>query len=282
MKGKPMITKREFRRRDFLGLASVVTIGLMMTSCDSDSGEKVDTSKSRKGAMDSFGVGDKFKATVPLTFSFLFSDQPTYPYKKDWLLFTKMASDNNVTLEPTIVPNSDYEQKRSLLISSGSAPEIIAKTYPGQESAFVSAGAVLPVSDYVDLMPHFQDKVKKWKLEPEIEALTQEDGKYYVLPGLHEELWPDYSLCFRKDVLKKEGLSEPKTWDEFRDVLRSLKRHIRMLCRSPIGSRATASSTSPVRLSELWQVGAWWTGCSSTRTRRSSASRPVPPSSRTW
>ncbi|MFJ4287123.1 extracellular solute-binding protein [Paenarthrobacter nicotinovorans] len=224
MKGKPMITKREFRRRDFLGLASVVTIGLMMTSCDSDSGEKVDTSKSRKGAMDSFGVGDKFKATVPLTFSFLFSDQPTYPYKKDWLLFTKMASDNNVTLEPTIVPNSDYEQKRSLLISSGSAPEIIAKTYPGQESAFVSAGAVLPVSDYVDLMPHFQDKVKKWKLEPEIEALTQEDGKYYVLPGLHEELWPDYSLCFRKDVLKKEGLSEPKTWDEFRDVLRSLKK----------------------------------------------------------
>jgi putative aldouronate transport system substrate-binding protein len=174
--------------------------------------------------MESFKVGDTFKATTPLTFTFLFSDQPTYPYKKDWLLFTKMASDNNVTLEPTIVPNSDYEQKRSLLISSGSAPEIIAKTYPGQESAFVSAGAVLPVSDYVDLMPHFQEKVKKWKLEPEIEALTQEDGKYYVLPGLHEELWPDYSLCFRKDVLKKEGLSEPKTWDEFRDVLRSLKK----------------------------------------------------------
>ncbi|MCW3766827.1 extracellular solute-binding protein [Paenarthrobacter sp. PAE-2] len=224
MKGQAMITKRQLRRRDFLGLASVVTIGLVMTACDEGGEEKVDTSKSRKGAMDSFGVGDTFRATEPLTFTFLFSDQPTYPYKKDWLLFTKMASDNNVTLEPTIVPNSDYEQKRSLLISSGSAPEIIAKTYPGQEAAFVSAGAVLPVSDYVDLMPHFQDKVKKWKLEPEIEALTQEDGKYYVLPGLHEELWPDYSLCFRQDILKKEGLSEPKTWDELREVLRSLKK----------------------------------------------------------
>jgi len=224
MKGHHMISKPEFRRRDFLGLASVVTIGLMLTSCDSESAEEVDTSKARNGAMDSFGVGDTFKATVPLTFSFLFSDQPTYPYKKDWLLFTKMAGENNVTLETTVVPGSDYEQKRSLLISSGNAPEIIAKTYPGQESAYVSSGAVLPVSDYVDLMPHFQDKVKKWKLEPEIEGLTQEDGKYYVLPGLHEELWPDYSLAFRKDVLQEEGIKEPKTWDEFREALRSLKK----------------------------------------------------------
>lgn len=240
MKGHPMIPKRELRRRDFLGLASVVTIGLMLTNCDSGSAE-VDTSKARTGAMDSFGVGDTFKATAPLTFSFLFSDQPTYPYKKDWLLFTKMASDNNVTLETTIVPSSDYEQKRSLLISSGNAPEIIAKTYPGQESAYVSSGAVLPVSDYVDLMPHFQDKVKKWKLEPEIAGLTQEDGKYYVLPGLHEELWPDYSLAFRKDILQKEGIAEPKTWDEFREVLRSLKRPIPTSCLSPTVSRATAS-----------------------------------------
>jgi putative aldouronate transport system substrate-binding protein len=220
MKGKPMI-----RRRDFLGLSALAAFGLVMAGCDSDSGSKADTSKARNGAMDSFGVGDTFKATAPLSFTFLFSDQPTYPYKKDWLLFTKMASDNNVTLEPTIVPQSDYEQKRSLLISSGKAPEIIAKTYPGQESAYVSSGAVLPVSDYVDLMPHFQDKIKKWKLEPEIAGLTQEDGKYYVLPGLHEELWPDYTLAFRTDVLEKDGIAEPKTWDEFREVLRKLKKN---------------------------------------------------------
>ncbi|WP_308931886.1 extracellular solute-binding protein [Arthrobacter sp. SLBN-112] len=219
MKGKPMI-----RRRDFLGLSALTAFGLVLAGCDSESSSKADTSKARNGAMDNYKLGDTFKATVPLTYSFLFSDQPTYPYKKDWLLFTRMASDNNVTLDATVVPFADYTQKRSLLISSGKAPEIIAKTYPGEESAFVSSGAVLPVSDYVDLMPNFQDKVKKWKLEPEIAGLTQQDGKYYVLPGLHEELWPDYSLAFRKDMLQKENLAEPKTWDEFRDVLRSLKK----------------------------------------------------------
>ncbi|MDQ0679837.1 putative aldouronate transport system substrate-binding protein [Arthrobacter pascens] len=211
------------RRRDFLGLASVITIGLMVTSCDSESAA-VDTSKSRTGAMDSFGVGDTFKATAPLTFSCLFSDMPSYAYKKDWLFFTKLAADTNVTLDATVVPSSDYEQKRSLLISSGNAPEIIAKTYPGQESAFVSSGAVLPVSDYVDLMPNFQDKVKKWKLEPEIEGLTQADGKYYVLPGLHEELWPDYTLAVRTDIFEKNNIAIPKTWDEFREALRKLKK----------------------------------------------------------
>jgi putative aldouronate transport system substrate-binding protein len=211
------------RRRDFLGLASVVTIGLMMTSCDAET-STADTSKSRTGAMDSFGVGDAFKATAPLTFSFLFSDMPSYPYKKDWLLFTKLAADTNVTLDATVVLSSDFEQKRSLLISSGNAPEIIAKTYPGQESAYVSSGAVLPVSDYVDLMPNFQDKVKKWKLEPEIAGLTQADGKYYVLPGLHEELWPDYTLAVRTDIFEKNNIAIPKTWDEFREALRKLKK----------------------------------------------------------
>ena len=218
-----MIPQRQLRRRDFLGLASVVAIGLTMAACDSEAGTS-DTSKARTGAMDSFGVGDTFKATAPLTFSFLFSDQPTYPYKKDWLLWQKLAADNNVTLNPTIVPSSDYEQKRSLLISSGSAPEIIAKTYPGQEAAYVSSGAVLPVSDHVGLMPNFQDKIRKWKLEPEIEGLRQQDGKYYVLPGLHEELWPDYTLAVRTDIFQKHNIAIPKTWDEFRDALRALKK----------------------------------------------------------
>ncbi|MCA4134285.1 extracellular solute-binding protein [Arthrobacter sp. M4] len=209
------------RRRDFLGLASLAAFGIALAGCSQESA--VDTSKARTGAMNSFGLGDTFKATAPLSFTFLFSDQPTYPYKKDWLFWKQLTSDTNVTLNPTIVPMSDYEQKRSLLISSGNAPEIIAKTYPGQESAYVSSGAVLPVSDYVHLMPHFQDKVKKWKLEAEIEGLKQQDGKYYVLPGLHEELWPDYTLAVRTDIFQKHTIALPKTWDEFRDALSKLK-----------------------------------------------------------
>ena len=118
---------------------------------------------------------------------------------------------------------SDYLQKRSLLIGAGDAPMIIPKTYPGQESAFVSSGAILPVSDYVNLMPNYQKKIKDWGLENEIDRLRQADGKYYVLPGLHQEIWPDYTLAVRTDIFEKQGIAIPKTWDELKSALEKLK-----------------------------------------------------------
>lgn len=133
-------------------------------------------------------------------------------------------------LELTSVPMSDYTEKRSLLISSGDAPYIIPKTYPGEETPFVSSGAILPISDYVDMMPHYQEKVEKWEIEPFLEGLRQQDGKYYVLPGVHEKVWPDYSLAVRTDILEELGLEEPETWEEVEVMLEEMKKkHIQTL-----------------------------------------------------
>ena len=93
------------------------------------------------GAMKNFTAGEAFKATAPVSFSMLYSDPPTYPLKSDWLLFNAITKVTNVSLKPTIVPMSDYSAKRSLLIGAGSAPLIIPKTYPGQETPFIQSGA---------------------------------------------------------------------------------------------------------------------------------------------
>src|SRR6185312_5308008 len=137
----------------------------------------------------------------PVSFSILYNNHPNYPLREDWLFWNELKSRANVTLSPVAVPLSDYEQKRSLLIGAGDAPMIIPKTYPGQEDAYVSSGAVLPVSDYLDLMPNLQDKISRWNLKPEIDTRRQEDGKFYLLPGLHEKPWQDYSLAIRTDIL---------------------------------------------------------------------------------
>ncbi|MEK4365455.1 extracellular solute-binding protein [Paenibacillus sp. FSL M8-0212] len=211
--------------RKFVGkmvLATMMTV--VLAACSSGTGAGGDvTEVQTKAAMETYNVGDTFKATEPFNLSILYSDQPSYPYKKDWLLFNKITELTGVTLEPTIVPMSDYPQKRSLLISSGDAPLVIPKTYPGEESAFVSSGAILPISDYIDLMPNFKDKVEKWGLEDELEGLRQEDGKYYVLPGLHEEVWPDYTLLVRTDVFEENNIAIPTTWDELYDAAKKLK-----------------------------------------------------------
>lgn len=203
--------------------ALAAILSLSLAACSNGMGGK-EAEIQNKGAMESYAVGETFKATEPFNLSIMYSDQPLYPYKKDWLLFKKITEMTGVTLDPVIVPMSDYPQKRSLLISSGDAPLVIPKTYPGEESAFVSSNAILPVSDYIDLMPNFKDKVEKWGLETELEGLRQEDGKYYVLPGLHEEIWPDYTLIVRTDILEKHNLAVPKTWDELKTVMQELKK----------------------------------------------------------
>ncbi|MFI0895632.1 extracellular solute-binding protein [Streptomyces sp. NPDC020983] len=200
------------------------TLGL--SACSSDGGDDKDgsdLSKNRADAMDKFGVGDQFKATKPFALTTLLNDNPGYPEKGSWLFWTELAKRTNVTLKPTVVPLSDYENKRSVMIGSGDAPFLIPKTYFGQEAPFVSSGAILAVSDYVHLMPNYQDKVKKWNLQGDVETLVQDDGKYYVLPGLHEDVWIDYTFAIRTDVLDALGLQMPKTLDDLYNVLKAMK-----------------------------------------------------------
>ncbi|GIJ66817.1 ABC transporter substrate-binding protein [Virgisporangium ochraceum] len=208
--------------------AAILAAGALMltlVACDTgpDESEAEDLSGNRTGAMADYKLGDQFKATEALSFSMLYNNHPSYALKDDWLFWSELSKRTNVKLENVAVPLSDYEQKRSLLIGAGDAPFIIPKTYHPQEDAFVSSGAILPVSDYVDLMPNFKDKVAKWNLKPEIDSLRQQDGKYYLLPGLHERPWQDYSIAVRTDVLQQLNLQVPKTWDDVYTMLKAMK-----------------------------------------------------------
>lgn len=208
-------------------LTAVTAAGLVagLAACSEEEGSSggVNLDGKRVAAMSDFKAGDQFKATEPVEFRVLYSDHPNYPVKDDWLLWSEITGRTNVKVKPTIVPMSDYEQKRSLVVGAGDAPEIIAKTYPNQEDAFVASGAILPVSDYLDLMPNLKAKIEKWKLQPELDTLRQDDGKFYLLPGVHEEPWQDYTLAFRTDELTRLGLATPKTWDEVYTVLKAIK-----------------------------------------------------------
>ncbi|RCK69106.1 extracellular solute-binding protein [Desertihabitans brevis] len=213
------------RLKTMAASATAVLLAASLVACSGDGGgeEAVELGDKQRGAMTDYAVGTQFTATEPLTFAMLYNDHPNYPIKEDWLLWQEITERTGVTLEPTVVPLSDYSQKRSLLIGSGEAPLIMAKTYPGEETPFVSSGAILPVSDYLDLMPNFQAKVAEWGLEPNLEQLRQADGKFYVLPGLHENPWQDYTVAIRTDVMEDLGLETPQTWEDFRDVLRAIK-----------------------------------------------------------
>ncbi|KOG30549.1 ABC transporter substrate-binding protein [Streptomyces resistomycificus] len=214
----------QLSRRQILAAAGFAGLAAL-TGCGSgdDGGDSKDLSKKQNGAMKNYRAGQQFKAAKPLSFSVLHNNNPVYPLKGGWLFWKELTRRTGITLKPLDVPLADYEKKRSVLIGAGDAPFLIPKTYHPSEVAFVSSGAILPVSEYVHLMPNFQDKVKKWKLEPELDSIRQSDGKYYLLPGLHEKVKSGYSLSFRTDVLDRHGLTLPETWDEVYDVLKALK-----------------------------------------------------------
>ncbi|SBT46173.1 ABC transporter substrate-binding protein [Micromonospora narathiwatensis] len=212
----------QLSRRHLLFAAGAAAV-VSMAGCGDDDADNKDLADNRVGAMDKYGVGDQFKATSAVSFSMLYNNHPNYPFKDDWLFWSELLKRTGVKIEPVAVPLSDYEQKRSVLIGAGDAPFIIPKTYHPQEDAYVSSGAILPVSDYLDLMPHFKDRIEKWNLQPEIDSLRQEDGKFYLLPGLHEKPWQDYTLAVRMDILEELKIPVPTTWDEVYDMLKAMK-----------------------------------------------------------
>ncbi|GAB2909522.1 extracellular solute-binding protein [Nonomuraea fastidiosa] len=213
------------RRQAIIGLGAFASLALTACGSDSETPAKgaATSSANKAGSMANFAVGQQFKATEPLTFDMLYNNHPFYPYKADWLFWDELTKRTNVTIKPVTVPLSDYEKKRSLIIGAGDAPLIIPKTYHPQEEPFVASGAILPVSDYFDLMPNFKDKVAKWQLQPELNSIMQSDGRIYLLPGLHEAAWADYSFAVRTDILDKLGLEVPKTLDDFYNMLKKMK-----------------------------------------------------------
>jgi putative aldouronate transport system substrate-binding protein len=213
------------RSRRHAAILAAGALMLTLVACDTgpDESDSEDLDGNRAGAMADYKVGDQFKASEALSFSMLYNNHPSYALKDDWLFWSELSKRTNVKIENVAVPLSDYEQKRSLLVGAGDAPFIIPKTYHPQENTFVSSGAILPVSDYVDLMPNFKEKIAKWNMKPEIDSLRQADGKYYLLPGLHEKPWQDYSIAVRTDVLQQLNLQVPKTWDDVYTMLKAMK-----------------------------------------------------------
>ncbi|WP_245808892.1 ABC transporter substrate-binding protein [Shouchella patagoniensis] len=241
-----------------LAMSSLLAVAAL-AACSGNTDEPGSVEGEVSGAaMEEYAAGDQFKATEPITFSMLFSDHPNYPYKSDWLLFEELEARTNVSLDMTIVPMSDYTEKRSLLISGGDAPFIIPKTYPGEESPFVSSGAILPVSEYLHLMPHFTAAIEEYEMEPYLETLEQEDGNYYVLPGMHENVWPDYTLAMRMDILEELGLDVPETWDDLEVVLEEMKEAYPDV--TPFSDRFTFESTMNIAAPTFGTVAGWGLG----------------------
>jgi ABC-type sugar transport system, periplasmic component len=119
------------------------------------------------------------------------------------------------------VPMASWNEKVNVMIASGNLPD----AFCGQNvDVMQNLDLFTPLGDYVkEVAPHIQEMLDG---DPAVrKAITAPDGKIYSLPTNKENPSNavDNMIWMNPDWLKKVGKSEPKTTDEFVDVLRAFK-----------------------------------------------------------
>lgn len=72
-----------------------------------------------------YEYGEHFHSDEPVTYTMFFNDNPAYPMNDKWInegVFKAIEEATNVHLELTVVDNSNYTDKVSLAVSSGTSP----------------------------------------------------------------------------------------------------------------------------------------------------------------
>ncbi|MCC2315482.1 ABC transporter substrate-binding protein [Cellulomonas xiejunii] len=214
------------RTRSARAAGALTLVGaLALAACGGgDGGDTTADGESKDLECSSESVADEqWKAAEPREFSLLWTDWADYPITDTWEFFDEVEKRTNVKLKLTNIPFSDATEKRSLLISAGDAPQIIPLVYTGEERQFAASGAVVPLSDYADYMPNFKKYTEEWDLVDMVDDLRQEDGKYYMTPGLQEVSVPTFTLIIRKDVFDEVGAPAPETWEDLQEGLELIK-----------------------------------------------------------
>ncbi|WP_123043297.1 extracellular solute-binding protein [Cohnella candidum] len=143
----------------------------------------------------------------------------------------KIEAATNVHIEWETIVDTDYQEKKNLLIASGSLPDFFygAGFSDAELMKYGKDGTIIPLNDLIDKhMPNLKALFDK---RPDLKALvTAPDGNIYSLPS-GEELGtgqetigsnPDF-LYINQDWLDKLKLSMPTTIEEYHNVLKAFK-----------------------------------------------------------
>jgi putative aldouronate transport system substrate-binding protein len=229
-----------FKKSATLMLALVLILSLFLTACGSsgknNTGGTTTTSNSGGGGSggsssgggsgggSSGGSGTGSGNEPPLELTMYYADNPTLPFKEDWLIIQEWEKRFNVKLKIEAIPNTEYATKVSLALNTGNTPDVILyQTTKGENALLALNGAIVPISDYADWTPNFNARVKEFGLQEEIDALRLQDGKLYYLPALYDKPFYDGGLIMRQDLLEKYGLNPPKTFDDLYNILKRFK-----------------------------------------------------------
>ncbi len=204
-------------------LVAVLLMTAMVTglSVGCASGDKPESASSEGGATEE-AAEEEGEAAGDVTISMLYSDNASYPYKEDWPVLEWIKEEAGVTLDVLAVPESDWEAKKQIILTSGDIPDIIARSFA--TSSEVSSGLLLPISQYEDQMPNFQAFIEENGHRERLDNTRYSDGNYYTLPAkARDQVLQDQQWLIRTDVFEENDIPIPTTLDEIYEAGVKLK-----------------------------------------------------------
>jgi len=123
--------------------------------------------------------------------------------------YKKVAPTVTIKFQPTNPP--DYNATLRLQLDSNTGPDLMyARSYAAGQELF-KAGYFADCTDIPGLMQNFTaSNLAPWQME---------DGKMFAVPFAAVS----HAVYYNKDILKKEGLSVPQSWEDFLSLLKTLK-----------------------------------------------------------
>ncbi len=156
----------------------------------------------------------------PITLSFFYAAD-NKPFDDNYPVFKEAARLTNVTLHGTVPQsNSEGGQAFATMMASGNVDDIVT-TSKSSFDKYATSGAFVALDPLID---EYAPDIKKFLDDnPNLrKMITEGDGHIYFLPRF-EQGDAAQGWYIRQDWLDKLGLEQPKTVDEFYEVLKAFR-----------------------------------------------------------
>ena len=118
------------------------------------------------------------------------------------LMFEKLKEEENIEIEPQVIPDDQFLNLVKIKINTGEAADLVDISIPDHYAFYDTPNAFVDLSseEWVNKL------IKKTSIE-------YNDGKIYGFP--FQSIQGFNGWVYNKDVFNKYGLTEPKSWNDF-------------------------------------------------------------------
>lgn len=132
----------------------------------------------------------------------------------------KLKEDVGAVLDVKFLGWAEWSQKYPLILSSGEPVDMV---YAGSFTSYRDYSQKGAFTDITDLMEKYAPEAYE-KLDKNILETVKVDGKVYCFPANYKEVNP-FGYVVRGDLMKKYGMDEIKSTDDFLNYLRAVKKN---------------------------------------------------------